>query len=100
SAACVPVTGSFTNPLNTTIDGICITDRTFTGAVTNAGTITPSGVVIVNSKITTTANAAVFFDSGPTLIGGLSIDGTSQLSSGGNTVSITGAVFEGGITNA
>src|SRR5882757_5164758 len=99
SATCVNVTATFSNPAATTIDGICITNQTFTGNVTNAGTITPLGVVIVNSSITTTG-APAFIDSGPTLIGGINIDSTSLLNSDSNAVSITGAVFGGNITNS
>jgi uncharacterized protein with beta-barrel porin domain len=81
-----------TNP--TAITGIAINNSTITSGITNFGTISPNGIVLTNGSTV----AGEIYDSG-TINGGLSLDGTSKISSTGNAVSITGATFTGGITN-
>ncbi len=71
---------------------------TFTGGITNAGTITAStGIAIAGSTI----NGAIV-DSGNILASkvGISIDSASRVSTATSAIQITGPSFTGGISNA
>jgi hypothetical protein len=43
-AACVNGGGGYDNPSPTTIAGICVANTSFSGNITNEGTISPSGI--------------------------------------------------------
>src|ERR1700761_5256990 len=74
-ASCLNVSGSYFN-LSGTVPGVCISDRTFSGLVLNAGTIGQSGIIITNSRI-----IGSIADSGNIRAStwGIAIDGTSEI---------------------
>jgi hypothetical protein len=84
---------------------ISISNATFSGNVNNSGTVSPGGIYVVNSTITSVANnystvTGAIEDSG-SITGGVSIDSRSKLNnSGGSAVSIRYTNFGGGISNA
>ncbi len=91
-AACTNITGAYANNVN--ISGICVKNTSFTGNITNAGTISSSGISFTNGTI-----SGSIIDSG-TLAGGIVIDDTSKVTSTKTAISITGPTFTGGITNS
>ena len=92
-AACVNGGGGYDN--TGAINCIQVTNTTFTGNITNAGTISPGGITFTGSAMT-----GYVLDSGPLIAGGISLDSASKISSVSATaISITGSTFLGGITN-
>ena len=92
-AACVNGGGGYDN--TGAISCIQVTNTTFTGNITNAGTISPGGITFTGSAMT-----GYVLDSGPLIAGGISLDSASKISSVSATaISITGSTFLGGITN-
>jgi uncharacterized protein with beta-barrel porin domain len=78
------------------ITGIAINNSTLTSSITNAGTISPNGIVLSNGS---TVNGAIV-DTG-SLAGGISLDHTSRIAGGATSaISIFGPTFTGGISNA
>jgi uncharacterized protein with beta-barrel porin domain len=105
AAPCVnKISSSFDNPAGNTVANVCVDNTSFTGAITNEGTISPSGIAFVNGTITG------FVGSTGVINGGISLDKTSAINgtfdaifiggrtSGGGTVTVPS--FSGGITNA
>jgi outer membrane autotransporter protein len=76
-----------------TAECVTVTSTTFTGNVSNAGTITPGGITITGSSVT----GAVI--SSGTVAGGIGIDSASQIGDASG-IAITGPSFAGGISNA
>ena len=105
AAPCVnKITTSFDNPSGNTAANVCVDNTSFTGTITNEGTIRPSGIAFVNGTITG------FVGSTGVINGGISFDKNSAIQGtfigifiGGRT-SGSGAVtvpsLGGGITNA
>jgi outer membrane autotransporter protein len=73
---------------------IVVANTSFTGDLSNTGTISPSGIAVTGSTIT----GSIL--SGGTTIGGISVDASSRINSSGPAISITGATLLGGISNA
>ena len=105
AAPCVnKITASFDNPSGNTVANVCVDNTSFTGAITNEGTISPSGIAFVNGTITG------FVGSTGVINGGISLDKTSAIqgtfigifiggrTSGGGAVTVPS--LGGGITNA
>jgi hypothetical protein len=90
-AACY--TGSFPYTNAGTVACIVVANTSFTGNLSNTGTISPSGIAVTGSTIT-----GSILSSG-TLIGGISIDTASRINSAGSAIYISGPSFSGGITN-
>src|SRR6202140_3858424 len=92
---------AFTGPYPTVFSGntpaMLISHTTFSGGVTNAGTIGPGGISVISS----TFLSGGIFDNG-VIAGGINIDSHSRIvASGGTAVDITNArTFGGGITNS
>ncbi|MDR3464787.1 MAG: autotransporter domain-containing protein [Xanthobacteraceae bacterium] len=92
-AACVSVNANFDNPSATTVAGVCVTNTSFAGSITNEGTISPLGIVFTNGTI------SGFIASTGTLNGGISLDTHSKiLAATGAAISISGN-FSGNISN-
>ncbi len=89
-------TGPFphTNSVGHTIACILVQNTSFSGNVSNAGTISPSGIFVNHATI-----AGSIVNSG-NLAGGISIDSTSRISSANTAIKITGPTFSGELTNA
>jgi uncharacterized protein with beta-barrel porin domain len=98
SAACF--TGPFPSTNTGALTGICITNQTFSGTVSNAGTITPNGIVVTNSAIGNATAGGQIVDSG-TLVGGISIDSHSSIAVPlfHTGIVVTGPTFSGTISN-
>jgi uncharacterized protein with beta-barrel porin domain len=88
------ITATFDNPSGNTVANVCVQNTSFTGNITNEGTITPNGITFQNGTI------SGFISSTGIIAGGLSIDNQSKLSSTAVTVKITSPTFTGGISNA
>src|ERR1700678_4663675 len=73
SAACIQINATTENPAATTVAGFCVTNTSFSGSITNEGTISPSGITFSHGTITggITNNG--------TIAGGISLDRTSQI---------------------
>ena len=97
-AACVNGGGGYNNPTATTIACIQVTNTTFTGNITNEGTISPGGITLTGSAMTGSIQ-----DSGPLIAGGISLDSASKITSSATATAaaivIYGSTFSGGITN-
>jgi uncharacterized protein with beta-barrel porin domain len=91
-AACVSVNATFDNPSAQTVPGVCVTNTSFTGNITNEGTISPLGIVFTNGTITG------FIASTGAISGGISLDSQSRISASGTAISISGD-FAGNISN-
>jgi hypothetical protein len=97
-AACY--SGPFPTNFASTTPGICITNTSFNGTVTNSGAITTNGIVVTNSAIGSSTAFGSIVDRG-TLTGGITIDSTSSIRGGTNAISVFGpSVFTGNISNA
>ena len=97
AAACSNVVSApFDNPLNTTIQNVCV-DASFTAPgsnITNEGSISPSGIAFVGGTINGSILSTGVID------GGISLDATSMISGSHTAISIGGAIFTGGISNS
>jgi uncharacterized protein with beta-barrel porin domain len=96
AASCTnPVTMvPFDNPSGHTVANICVQNTSFTGSITNEGTVSPSGIAFKNGTI----NGSI--TSSGTIIGGISLDSASKVTSTKTAISVTGPTFSGGISNA
>jgi hypothetical protein len=92
-AACINGGGGYNN--TGAISCIQVTDTTFTGKITNKGTISPGGITFTGSAMTGSIQ-----DSGPLIAGGISLDSASKITSPSTAILITGSTFLGGITNS
>jgi hypothetical protein len=97
-----PFTGGYVNSGNT-VSEILVSGSTFTGNISNSGTIsgTVTGIAIVDSSTITGA----IIDSGiiaPTKAGvfGISVENFSEITGTQTAIKITGPTFAGGINNA
>jgi hypothetical protein len=92
----VPYTGPFGNGYTNTgnVDEIIVNNTTINGTLGNTGNISPSGIMIVNHS-----NIAHGIENDGTIAGGISIDGTSQVS-GGDAITIVNGSINGDIANA
>jgi hypothetical protein len=89
-AACY--TGPYSPPYTNsgTVACIVVANTSFTGNLSNTGTINPSGIAVQGSTITGS------IQSSGTLIGGISIDASSRINSAGSAIYISGPSFSGG----
>jgi hypothetical protein len=85
-------TGPFPYTNNGTVTSVTVSDTTFSGSVTNAGTISAGGITVIDSSF------GGIFDEG-FIAGGISIDKSSELD-GNLAIVINAATFLGGISNA
>jgi hypothetical protein len=88
-----------TNPAGQATTSIVITGSTVTGAVTNAGTITPGKQANVGDLTVTIALTVL----GSTIGGGIANSGTINANSSGSSafaINITGSTVSGGIANS
>ena len=93
-AACIPVNATTDNPIGTTVAGFCVTNTSFSGSITNEGTISPSGIALSNGTITGAISST------GTITGGISLDHASKIIATATAISISGPSFSGGISNA
>jgi uncharacterized protein YhjY with autotransporter beta-barrel domain len=95
-AACVNGAGSGSGYDHATGTVACIQvkNTSFTGNITNEGTIRPSGIGFING----TMSGSIL--STGVINGGISIDGTSKIVSTGIAIKTTGSTFTSGIANA
>jgi uncharacterized protein with beta-barrel porin domain len=93
-AACTQIHAATDNPAGTTVAGFCVTNTSFSGSITNEGTISPSGVTFTNGTITGGITST------GTISGGISLDKTSKIAATGTAITIGGTGFSGGISNA
>ena len=87
------ITNAFDNPGGHVATNVCVKNTSFTGNITNEGTISPSGITLQSGTI------SGLISSSGTIYGGISIDSNSEISSGGIAVLISGPMT-GGISNA
>jgi len=94
-AACANnINAAFDNPSGNTTACVAVTNTSFTGDITNEGTITPGGITFNNGTITgSIASSGI-------ISGGISLDSASAITSAGTAILITGPTFSGGISNA
>jgi hypothetical protein len=93
-AACGNNIGAaFDNPAAHTTPCVAVTNTSFTGNITNEGTIAPGGITFSHGTIT-----GSIVSSG-TIAGGISLDGKSAISSTSTAIAINGGAFSGGISN-
>jgi len=83
----------FDNPAAQTTPCVAVTNTSFTGNITNEGTISPGGITFSNGTIT-----GSIISTG-TIAGGISLDSKSAISSTGTAIAISGGAFSGGISN-
>ena len=96
-AACANGAGAgtgFDNPVATTTPCVAVTNTSFTGNITNEGTVAPGGITFTNGTMTG------FISSSGNILGGINIDANSVIAHTGTGIAITGSTFLGGITNA
>lgn len=98
-AACY--SGPFPATLSGTIEGVCIANTSFDGFLESTGTITTTGISVVNSQIGTASNAGGIVSSG-SLSGGISVDAASTINAGhtADSAIVVGGSFTGGVSNA
>ncbi|HEX3709259.1 MAG TPA: hypothetical protein VHV56_05175, partial [Pseudolabrys sp.] len=85
AAACTNTIGaSFDVPAATTVANVCVQNTSFTGNITNEGTISPSGIAFQNGTIAGQINSSGIVD------GGISLDSRSKITSTTTAISITG----------
>ncbi len=95
AAACGNSIGTaFDNPAAHTTACVAVTNTSFSGSITNEGTIAPGGINFTSGTI-----AGSIVSSG-TIAGGISLDSMSSIVSLTTSIAITGPTFTGGITNA
>jgi hypothetical protein len=94
-AACGNNIGAaFDNPLAQTTPCVAVTNTSFTGNITNEGTITPGGITFTNGTDTGVINSS------GTIAGGIALDSKSAISASSNAIVISGPSFGGGISSA
>ena len=96
-ALCANGAGSgsgFDNPALHTTACVAVTHTSFTGNITNEGTISPGGITFTNGTMT-----GVIASTG-TILGGITIDSQSVITGASKVISIGGDTFTGGIRNS
>ena len=88
------ITASFDNPAATTVANVCVKNTSFSGNITNEGTISPSGITFQSGTI------SGFIQSSGVINGGISLDSTSKITSGATDILLKGPSFNGGIANS
>jgi uncharacterized protein with beta-barrel porin domain len=95
AASCTnPVTGAFDNPNGQAVANICVQNTSFTGSITNEGTVSPAGITFKNGTI----NGGII--SSGVIAGGISLDSSSRINTSGAAIFLVGPTFTGGISNA
>jgi uncharacterized protein with beta-barrel porin domain len=95
AASCVhTISSGFDNPAAHTTANVCVQNTSFTGNIINEGTISPSGIALVNGTVTGSISSTGVIN------GGISIDKHSALTAAGTAILIAGPTFTGGISNA
>ena len=96
AAPCVnTISASFDNPGGHTTANVCVRNTSFSGGITNEGTISPSGIALVNGTI----SGAI--QSSGIIKGGISLDTSSEINAGTPAaIGIVGPTFQGGIANS
>lgn len=91
-AACYTGPFGFTN--NSNLSCVNVTNTSFTGSITNTGTISPGGINLTSATIT-----GQIVDTG-TIAGGITLDSHSSIIASGPAININStSSFGGGITN-
>ncbi|HEY2134680.1 MAG TPA: autotransporter domain-containing protein [Xanthobacteraceae bacterium] len=88
------ITASFDNPSPNVVTNVCVQNTSFTGNITNEGTINPNGITFQNGTITGVVQST------GTINGGISLDALSQISAGTHRAITATNSLSGGITNA
>ncbi len=89
------ITSSFDNPAGSTVTNVCVFNTQLAGSIINNGTISPSGIALINGWI-----VGGSIKSSGIIGGGISLDSASKIIANGVTaIRITGPTFTGGITN-
>jgi uncharacterized protein with beta-barrel porin domain len=85
-----------------TITNICVNHTSFSGSISNQGTIGPNGIDFVSGTISGHIQSTGNINSSSAVIdGGISLDGASKIASPNTAIDIINlATFAGGITNA
>jgi hypothetical protein len=95
AASCVhTISSGFDNPAAHTTANVCVQNTSFTGNITNEGTIGPSGIALVNGTITGAIASTGIIN------GGISLDAHSAIIANGTAIFVGGPTFTGGISNA
>jgi hypothetical protein len=95
AASCVhTISAGFDNPAAHTTANVCVQNTSFTGNITNEGTISPSGIALVNGTITGAISST------SVIKGGISLDNQSAIIANGTAIFVGGPTFTGGIRNA
>jgi uncharacterized protein with beta-barrel porin domain len=95
-AACANGAGAgsgFDNPAAHTTACVTVANTSFTGNITNEGTISPGGIAFTNGTMTGSIQST------GNIAGGISLDSHSTIANNITAISITGAIFAGGIQN-
>jgi uncharacterized protein with beta-barrel porin domain len=95
AASCVhTISAGFDNAAAHTTANVCVQNTSFTGNITNEGTISPSGIALVNGTVTGSISSTGVIN------GGISIDKNSALTALGSAIFFSAPTFSGGISNA
>jgi uncharacterized protein with beta-barrel porin domain len=95
AASCVhTISAGFDNPAAHTTANVCVQNTSFTGNITNEGTISPSGIALVNGTVTGSISSTGVIN------GGISLDKNSALTALGSAIFFSAPTFGGGISNA
>jgi uncharacterized protein with beta-barrel porin domain len=95
AASCVnTISAGFDNPAAHTTANVCVQNTSFTGNITNEGTISPSGIALVNGTVTGSISST------GVIKGGISIDKNSALMALGSAIFFSAPTLTGGIHNA
>ncbi|HEY2135508.1 MAG TPA: autotransporter domain-containing protein [Xanthobacteraceae bacterium] len=93
--ACTHLVGAaFDNPSGHTTANVCVRNTSFTGNITNEGTISPSGIALQNGTVTGSIRST------GNILGGISLDHPSVLGGAASAIAIMGSTFLGGIVNS
>src|SRR6266850_2439518 len=88
-AACANISAAFDNPAGNTPACVTVTNTSFTGNITNEGTISPSGIAVIGVSA---------FDGGIANAGSI-VNAGRGIVVGGTTASSFVSTFSGGVTN-
>jgi len=95
AASCVhTISSGFDNPAAHTTANVCVQNTSFTGNITNEGTISPSGIALVNGTVSGSISSTGVIN------GGISLDKHSAITSLSTAIFFGGSKFSGGISNA
>src|SRR5579875_1874978 len=98
AAACTNTIGAgFDNPSGHTLANVCVQNTSFTGNITNEGTISPSGIAFQNGTLGGSVQST------GVVAGGIALDGSSKIVAAGigtkTGISVNFSNFSGGISN-